>query len=171
MQHWPWLKNTAPCVPASAASRSASAKTMLGDLPPSSSETRFRFPFAASTIFWPVVCSPVKVTLSTSVCAASGAPAVSPKPVTTLTTPGGNPTSVDQLGEAQRRERRLLGGLEDDGVAGGERRAELVAAHQQREVPGDDRADDADRLAAHVRVEAAEGRRPDRPSIFVAQPA
>ena len=94
MQHWPWLKNTAPCVPASADSRSASSKTMLGDFPPSSSDTRFRFPFAASAIFWPVVCSPVNVILSTSVCAASGAPAVSPKPVITFTTPGGNPTSV-----------------------------------------------------------------------------
>ncbi len=66
MQHWPWLKYTAPKVPSTAASRSASSNTTLGDLPPSSSETRFMLPFAASRIFWPVAFSPVNVILSTS---------------------------------------------------------------------------------------------------------
>ncbi len=93
MQHCPWLKKTAPWVPSSAASRSASAKTTLGDLPPSSSETRLRLPREASRIFRPVSVSPVNVTLSTSSWPASAAPAVGPKPVTTFTTPGGMPTS------------------------------------------------------------------------------
>ena len=44
-------------------------------------------------IDWPVRCEPVNATLSTSGCAASAAPAVSPKPGTTLTTPGGTPAS------------------------------------------------------------------------------
>jgi len=52
-----------------------------------------------------------------------------------------------QLGEPQRGERRLLGRLQHDAVAGGERRAELPRRHQQREVPGHDRADDSYRLA------------------------
>ena len=94
MQHWPWLKYTAPNVPSTAASRSASAKTRLGDLPPSSSDRRFMLPPAAFMIFRPVPVSPVNVTLSTSGWAASGAPAVGPYPVTTLTTPGGKPTSA-----------------------------------------------------------------------------
>src|ERR671929_1476111 len=41
----------------------------------------------------PVVVSPVNETMSTPGWATSGAPAVSPKPWTTLNTPGGRPTS------------------------------------------------------------------------------
>jgi hypothetical protein len=37
---------------------------------------------------------PVNATLSTSLCAAKAAPAVSPKPVTTFTTPSGTPASA-----------------------------------------------------------------------------
>src|SRR3569833_1532578 len=40
---------------------------------------------------WPVVSEPVKVILATSGCSTSGVPASPPNPVTTLTTPGGNP--------------------------------------------------------------------------------
>src|SRR6185369_9168254 len=40
-----------------------------------------------------VRCEPVNATLSTPGCAASAAPAVSPYPGTTLTTPGGTPAS------------------------------------------------------------------------------
>ena len=57
---------------------------------------------------------------------------------------------MQQLAEVQRRQRRLLGGLEHDRAAAGERRPELPRRHQQREVPGDDLADDADRLAQRV---------------------
>ena len=41
----------------------------------------------------PVADSPVNETRLTPGCATSGAPAVSPKPCTTLNTPGGTPTS------------------------------------------------------------------------------
>jgi hypothetical protein len=37
---------------------------------------------------------PVKATLSTSICPASAAPAVSPNPGTTLTTPSGTPAAA-----------------------------------------------------------------------------
>ena len=50
---------------------------------------------------------------------------------------------VRQLGERQGGERRELGGLQDDGAARGERRSDFPRHHQQREVPGDDLADDA----------------------------
>src|ERR1700685_2933136 len=66
---------------------------MSGDLPPSSNDTRFRLPADARMIDWPVRCEPVNATLSTSGCEASAAPAVSPKPGTTFTTPGGTPAS------------------------------------------------------------------------------
>ena len=75
LQHCPWLKKIAFAAPGIAASRSASAKTMFGDLPPSSSVTFFRLPAAACTISLPTSVEPVNATLSTSGCAASAAPA------------------------------------------------------------------------------------------------
>ena len=50
------------------------------------------------------------------------------------------------LGEQQRGQRRGLGRLEHDRVAGGERRRDLPRQHQQREVPRDDLAGHAERL-------------------------
>jgi hypothetical protein len=67
-----------------------------------------------------------------------------------LTTPSGKPGFLNQLAQFHRADGRLLGGLEDDGVAGGERGRELPGGHQQREVPGDDLAADADGLAQGV---------------------
>ena len=80
--------------PSLAASMSASAKTMLGLLPPSSRLIFFRLLLpAACIISLPTSTLPVKAILSTSMWAARAAPAVSPKPVTTLTTPSGTPAS------------------------------------------------------------------------------
>ena len=126
---------------------------MLGLLPPSSSVTFFRLPVAACTISLPTSVEPVKATLSTSSWAARAAPAVSPKPVTTFTTPSGMPASAMSWARKQRGQRRLLGRLEHHAVARGQGRAELPRGHQQREVPRDDLADDADRLAQRVGVE------------------
>ena len=92
-QHWPWLKKIALAAP-STAPDSASSNTMFGLLPPSSSETFFRFPVAACTISLPTSVEPVNATLSTSSWAARAAPAVSPKPVITFTTPSGIPASA-----------------------------------------------------------------------------
>jgi ParB family chromosome partitioning protein len=52
-----------------------------------------------------------------------------------------------ELHEPQQRERRLLCGLQDLHVAGGERGAELPHRHHQRVVPRADAGDDPDRLA------------------------
>src|SRR5262245_11154399 len=52
-----------------------------------------------------------------------------------------------ELAEPERRERRQLGRLQDDGVAARERRAELPARDVGREVPRDDEPDHAERLA------------------------
>ena len=73
----------------------ASSKTMLGLLPPSSRVSFFRLlaPEAA-TISLPTSVEPVNATLSTSLWAARAAPAVSPKPGTTFTTPAGTPASA-----------------------------------------------------------------------------
>ena len=57
---------------------------------------------------------------------------------------------ADELHQHQDRGRGLLGRLEDDGVAGGERGGELPDGHEDREVPRDDLADDAERLVEVV---------------------
>ena len=62
----------------------------------------------------------------------------------------GKPASWASCGDAQGGQRRLLGRLEDDGAAGRQGRAPLPRLHQQREVPRDDLADDADRLVPRV---------------------
>ena len=54
---------------------------------------------------------------------------------------------VEQLAESQQRARRLLRGLQHDGVARGERGAELGDGDRERRVPRDDETDDSDRLA------------------------
>ena len=58
------------------------------------------------------------------------------------------------LRQHQRGERGGLGGLEDDRVARRERGADLPRGHEQREVPRDHRADDAERArrGAEARV-------------------
>ncbi len=58
---------------------------------------------------------------------------------------------LGRLREHQGGERGELGGLEDDGVARGDRREDLPGGHLERIVPGRDRADDPDGLTAYVR--------------------
>ena len=92
--------------------------------------------------------------MSTSGCSTSASPASSP-PTTTLSTPLGRMLG-GELGELERRDRRRLGRLEHDRVAGRQRRADLPDGHHQRVVPRRDLADDADRLAADDRRVALE---------------
>ena len=79
--------------PFTAASRSASANTRLGDLPPSSSVTFFTVSAAVFMMCWPTSVEPVKVILSTLGCLTSASPAIEPLPGSTLNTPGGTPAS------------------------------------------------------------------------------
>ena len=83
----------AVCAPLTAAATSASAKMMLGDFPPSSSETRFTVAAASRMMPWPTAVEPVNAILSTSACLTSAAPAVRPSPATTLKAPAGNPAA------------------------------------------------------------------------------
>ena len=59
------------------------------------------------------------------------------------------PRLLAQLAEKQRSERRLLGRLQDDGIARDQRRPELPGRDDERIVPRHDRADDAERLLQH----------------------
>ena len=99
----------------------------------------------------PTSVEPVKAIMSTSGCSASGLPAFSPKPGTTLSTPSGKPGLLGEAPEQQRAERRLLRRLQDDRIAGDQRRADLPGADDERIVPRHDRADDAERLLADHR--------------------
>ena len=66
-----------------------------------------------------------------------------------------------QLGDPEQAERGRGRGLDDDRVAGRERRAQLPGGHLGRVVPRDDRGDDAHRLAGDGRDHAL--RAPGRP--------
>src|SRR5690348_12567574 len=79
--------------PRSAWSRSASANTMFGDLPPSSSVTFFTDSAAVRMMWRPTSVEPVNVTLSTAGCFTIASPAIAPLPGRTFSTPGGSPAS------------------------------------------------------------------------------
>ncbi len=78
--------------PLTAESTAESAKTMLGDLPPSSSVTRLSVSAELRMISLPTEVEPVKAILSPPGCFTNAAP-VSGPPVTIFSTPGGRPAS------------------------------------------------------------------------------
>ena len=88
---------------------------------------------------------------------------------------GREPGLVHQLHQAKRRERRQLRRLDHDRASRRERRSELVADLEQREVPRGDRRDHAHRLALGDREHPGDRVRQDlaldlrRPSRVVAQ--
>ena len=152
MQTWPALRNLQRIAPATALSSSASSKTRKGALPPSSSESFMTWPAHCAMRILPTAVEPVNASLRTSGLPVSSPPiagASSASPVTTWKTPAGMPGTVGELGQRERRERRLLGGLADDRVARCERRRDLARDHGRREVPGRDAAADPDRLLQH----------------------
>ena len=137
--------------PSTAASRSASAKTTLGLLPPSSRLTRFRLLLRgrlhddlAGRVF---AGEGDLVDVHVAAEGRAGGRAEAGHDVDDAV---GEAGFLGQLRHAQGGQRRLLGGLQDDGAAGRQGRTPLPRLHQQREVPGDDLADDADRLVAGV---------------------
>ena len=136
--------------PRSAASRSASGNTMLGDLPPSSSVIFLSVSAAARMMPLPVVVSPVNAILSIPGCATSAWPTLESGRGHHVEHAGRQPDLHGDLAERERRQRRLARRLQDDRVAGRERRRHLPRRQQQREVPRHDRRDDAERLAERV---------------------
>ncbi len=89
MQIWPALEKHAWTAPVTAASRSASARTTIGFLPPSSIEAPIsRRPQAAASSR-PVAVEPVNARWSTS--SSSAGPITEPRPATTCQTSSGSP--------------------------------------------------------------------------------
>ena len=70
----------------------------------------------------------------------------------------GRPARLDeQFAEPHRHARIALGGLQDEGVAAGDRRRELPERDHRREVERRDAADDAERLAHRIEIDAGAG--------------
>ena len=109
---WPLLTLTADTAAATARSRSASANTTSGDLPPSSSVSGTRRSAASAARWRPVATDPVNAIFRTSGWAASGVPTSGPAPVTTFSTPSGNPASA-----ARRARSRVEVEVSSDGFA------------------------------------------------------
>ena len=144
--------------PLTAWSRSASSSTIVGDLPPSSSEIGISFSAAMCASVRPVDVPPVKVTLPTPGWRTIASPITEPRPVSTDSSPDGSAGLVDDPRQRQRHQRRPLGGLEHHRVAGRERRRDLLRVARDRRVPRGDRADHADGLVqAHREVVATRG--------------
>ena len=93
VQRSPLSEKTPNSVESIAASRSASANTTAGDLPPSSIERPLSIGAALPKISAPVELSPVNEISGTPGCFTSASPASSPSPLTRLNTPFGSPAS------------------------------------------------------------------------------
>ncbi len=163
-QSWPAFPKTAYGAAAAAASRSASAKITLADLPPSSSVTRLMDCEASAPTFRPTSVEPVKATLATSGCSTIRSPTVRPGPLTTFSTPSGRPAS-----SASRSRRSAVSGVSSAGFRTTVFPAASAGRHlprgdREREVPGRDEADDPERLAERHVDAARDGNRvPEQP--------
>ena len=125
---------------------------------------------AAVAYRWaPVRSEPVNAIFRTRGCSTSGCPASGPNPVTTFTTPLGEPRPLDQLDELQRGGRGVLRGLEHHGVAGRESGSELPCDQHQRGVPRDDADAHPERLVPGEREGRLVGVH-DRPLDLVREP-
>mmetsp|Transcript_6523 Transcript_6523/g.22310 ORF Transcript_6523/g.22310 Transcript_6523/m.22310 type:complete len:271 (+) Transcript_6523:682-1494(+) len=88
-QHtWPQLKREKATASSAALSRSASEKTTIGSLPPSSRTRRLREGAQSAMICLPVAEEPVMATMSTSPC--TRALPTTPSPCTSSSTPAGS---------------------------------------------------------------------------------
>lgn len=95
-----------------AASRLLSSRMSVGLFPPNSNVTFFKLlPAAALRICRPTSVEPVNATLPMPIWPLIAAPATLPSPVTTLTTPGGNPACA--ISSAMRMAVR---GVHSDGL-------------------------------------------------------
>ena len=162
-QTWPWLNQIASTTPSTAPSRSASSKTMKGDLPPSSSVSvlpdarRLRADQAADLgrAGEGDLVDAGMLDEQRAGVAVAGHDVEHARRQPGLRRSSANSSAVSE---------RELGRLQHHRVAERQRRRDLPGQHQQRKVPGDDLPDDADRHAGRrIRAPAAApSRRDDR---------
>jgi hypothetical protein len=118
---------------------------MFGDLPPSSSVTGIRFWLAYCMIRRPVVGLAGEGDLGDALARCQRLAGLQAEAVDDVEH-ARRQQVADELHQHQDRGRRLLGRLEHHAVAGGQRGRQLPHGHQDREIPRDDLADDAQRL-------------------------
>src|ERR1039457_4627013 len=94
VQRWPVVPKPPQSPPSMARSRLASSSTIIGFLPPNSSEQCLKLLAAVAPTIRPTAEEPVSEMARTVGCSVSGVPTSVPKPVTTLITPFGMPASV-----------------------------------------------------------------------------
>src|SRR5947207_4913006 len=94
VQRWPVVPNAPQSAPSRASSRLASSRTIIGFLPPSSSEQCLKLLAAVVPMVRPTALDPVNDTARTSGWSSMGAPVSEPNPLTILTTPLGTPASA-----------------------------------------------------------------------------
>ena len=157
MQLCPAKENAFAAQRVAASSTFASASTITGSRSrargrPSSCGARERMP-------QPTAPEPVKVISFTRSSSTSTSPIADDGADDDVEPARGQARLVLELGQQQRRERRLRGGLEHDRAAGGERGRDLVGDEVEREVERRDRADDTDRAAQRERELALAGLR------------
>ena len=127
---------------------SASSSTISGLLPPSSSTIRFSPRPAVSPTTRPVFVDPVNEIMRTFGSSTSACPTSAPPP-STCRTPAGSPASSKMRAMITPPLTGVFGSLlSTTAVPERERRAERPHRQHDREVPGRDHADDADRHAA-----------------------
>src|SRR5512139_4250575 len=93
LQLWPVLFIITSTPWPTACSSGAPSRMMLGDLPPSSTDTFLTVSAAALSTRMPARVDPVNDTMSMPGCDDSAAPTVGPSPSTRLNTPFGTPAS------------------------------------------------------------------------------
>ena len=145
-QSCPALSKTPEGARAAASSTSASAKTMLALLPPSSRVTRFTCCGAAGHDGPPDLGRAGEAHLAHGGVGDEALAHHAALARQDLQDPLGQPGLEGQLPEAQRAERGQLGRLEHHRVAGGQGRGEAPAGDGHGEVPGHDHAHHAERL-------------------------
>ena len=157
VQRWPVEKKAPLTAHSTATFRSASSSTTIGFLPPISSWTFFIG--SAAMQVWATL-RPGRhragegdgvTTLGSSACAS---PTTEPRPMTRLNTPAGTPARMMISESAWAEPGTRSAGLNTTRVAVGERRRDLPGRDGDREVPRRDQADDADRLAGDLHIDA-----------------
>ena len=147
MHTWPLLRNLPITAIFAPTSGSASGKTMNGAWPPSSRLSALDLVGGAAHQLLADLGRAGEADLADrSGFPGTRRPISWAGPMTRLATPGRQPGLDQALEDLDQAQRRLAGGLADDGAAGGQGRRDLARLQRDREVPRADGADDADRV-------------------------
>ena len=160
-QRWPALSKAERTASRTTCSGSAVESAIMALMPPVSAMNGTMAPRRSASAFWiahAVSFEPVKATPLMRGSLTSASPS-RPPPGSRCRTSRRHAGLVQQLRREEGRDRRLLGGLGEDGVAGGERGGDLAGEDRQREVP---RRDAGEGAAAVQRQHVALAGRPGK---------